>query len=105
MKNQERKNKKARIKIQECINTLEKIEDCNPELEKVKGVLRVALLEIDGLNSVWNEKMTDFEKAKAMKERGFKIVRTFSRDGVYIEFLGYYLWDLTREEIPELVGD
>lgn len=73
------------------------------KLHTTIGVLRRCCVETEGLDNIWTDTMTDYEKASIMKERGFTLTQV--GDGIMINFLGYHLWDLTKEEITDLLSN
>ena len=95
--------KKVIYDIKTCIEKLEGFNIHDPILDEIKGRLRRSLVEVEGLENIWNDDMPDFEKACIMLERGFDI-DSVSGKGVVINYLGYHLWNLTDEEVELLTN-
>lgn len=71
-------------------------------ITEVVGILRRCLVRAEGLEHIWADEITDYEKASIMKERGFKLTKI--DNAIRIDYLGYYLRDLTEKEITELLA-
>lgn len=96
--------------IQRCIENIESVPIHDPKYEESVGLLRRALVNIEGLENIWTEGMTDFQKGCVMKARGFKIrpVSGYSNTsgcGVVVSYLGYHLWGLTKTEFDILIKE
>lgn len=87
-----------------CIENIQSVPIYDERYEESVGRLRRALVEIDGLENIWTEDMSDFEKACIMKERGFELVAVGSKSkpGIMVKYLGYHLWDLDDQQVRML---
>ena len=87
--------------LETCINILLSGNLTDMEINDTIGILRRCMVEYEGIDTIWSKDMTDYQKAKIMKERGFSLTRVSY--GLRIDYLGYHLWDLTKQEIEELL--
>lgn len=84
--------------IKECIETLEKEPQ---DFTDVIGILRRCAFEVEGIENIWRDDITSFQKATIAIDRGFDIEKQH-QNGVLIKYLGYYLWGLTDPQIDIL---
>ena len=78
--------------IKECIETLEKEPQ---DFTDVIGILRRCAFEVEGIENIWRDDMTSFQKATIAIDRGFDIEKQH-QNGVLIKYLGYYLMGTHR---------
>ena len=86
--------------IKKCIQMLSGL-DQNREMKEVIGVLRRSAFEIVGVDNIWTEDMTDYQKVEKATEMGFDI-QTKWPDGLMVEYLGYHFWGFTDDELKSL---
>ena len=93
---------KLLIDLEKCVSILSD-EITDTAIRDTIGILRRCMVEYEGLDTIWLPGMTEFEKAKVMKARGFTFVKVYPY-GLRINYLGYHLWGLTEEQIKELLS-
>ena len=86
--------------IGKCIKTLLGL-DQSREIEEVIGVLRRCAFNIEGIDNIWTEDMTDYQKVEKAIEMGFDVEGKYP-DGLVLLYLGYYFWGFTDSELASL---
>jgi len=74
-------------------------------LRDILGTIRRCILYVEGLENVWNEEMSGYQRAVEMVKRGFNFESRFSGDGkegIVITYLGYHIWDIESHELKAL---
>ena len=84
--------------IKECIETLEKEPQ---DFTAVIGILRRCAFEVEGVENIWTDGMSNYQKVVTAIERGFDIREVYP-DGILILYLGYHLYEFTDTEIKAL---
>ena len=86
--------------IKECIKTLSGF-DQSREMKQTIGVLRRCAFDLEGIDNIWTEDMTDYQKVERAIEMGFDI-QTKWPDGLMVEYVGYHFWGFTDDELESL---
>lgn len=84
--------------IEKCIETLETEPQ---DFTEVIGILRRCAFEIEGVENIWTDGMSNYQKAVTAIERGFDIKEVYP-DGILILYFGYHLYEFTDTEIKAL---
>ena len=93
------KNKVIRD-IGNCIEMLSDDHD-GKSVRDVIGILRRCAFNIEGIDNILTEDMTDYQKVVKAMEMGFDIEEKWP-NGIMVEYLGYYFWGFTDDEISSL---
>ena len=109
--------------IKQCINNLNELclyqektlsDDIGEEEKRflwkqkyrdTRGVLLRVMLDIEGIESIWTDDMTNYEKVVKAIEYGFSFTTKWQsgeKTGIMIDYLGYHLWDFSESEVKEL---
>ena len=93
--------------IDKCIDQVKRFVNYEPRLEDLINMLNTIRIEAEGLDNIWKDTMSNFERGYVMKKRGlnFSKVGAGKDKGLLIKGPGYYLWGLTENEINFLLKE
>lgn len=84
--------------LNKCIQALETEPH---DFREIIGILRRCTFEVEGIENIWTDDMSNYQKAVTAIERGFDIAEVYP-DGILILYLGYHLYDFSKTEIKAL---